>query len=188
MLDGSNADDAAATDRPGMRALAELGVRSPLAEAGFTKAEERALLRTWGISIWNMPAGACLATRVATGEPITTEKLCCIRAAEDFLHELGCTQVRARIEGDELRIEASPEDLARITAGGVTIEPEGTAVETEASHGEKHRDGMNADDGPAEAARISGNIYAQLSALAHEAGIPRVSPIAHPYRRGNMNR
>ncbi len=187
VLDGSNADDAAATDRPGMRALAELGVRSPLAEAGFTKAEERALLRTWGIPIWNMPAGACLATRVATGESITTEKLGCIRAAEDFLHELGCTQVRARIEGDELRIEASPEDLARITTAGITIEAERTTVKTEACHGEKHRDGMNTDDEPAKAPRLSGNICARLSALAHEAGIPYVSPIAHLYRRGSMN-
>lgn len=188
VVDGSNADDAVATDRPGMRALKELGVRSPLAEVGFTKAEERALLRSWGISIWNMPAGACLATRVVTGEPLTAEKIACARACEDYLHKLGCTQVRARIESDELRIEASPEDLARITAGGVAIESEGTTFETEASHGEKHRDGMNADDGPAEAARLSGNIYTQLSALAHGTGIPHVSPIAHPYRRGSMNR
>ncbi len=114
VLDGSNADDAAATDRPGMRALRELGVRSPLMETGWTKAEERAVLRAWGIAIWNMPAGACLATRVATGEPLTPQKLEVIRTCEDYLHSLGCTQVRARIAAGTVRIEAAAEDLALI--------------------------------------------------------------------------
>ena len=188
VLDGSNADDAASTDRPGMRALAELGVRSPLAEVGLTKAEERALLRAWGISIWNMPAGACLATRVATGEPLTAEKIACARACEDYLQRLGCTQVRARIEGGELHIEASPEDLALITADDIAAKAERATPEADAHRTEKHRNNMNTDDKPAEASRLSGNIYAQLSALAQEAGIPYTSPIAHLYRRGSMNR
>lgn len=187
VLDGSNADDAAATDRPGMRALAELGVRSPLAETGFTKAEERALLRTWGISIWNMPAGACLATRVAMGEPLTAEKLACARACEDYLHELGCTQVRARIEGDELRIEASPEDLVLIAVGDVAIETKEALPGAVASRIGKGHGDMGAEDRPIEASRIRGDIYAQLSVFAQNAGIPHISPVGHPYRRGSMN-
>lgn len=123
-LDGSNADDAAATDRPGARALRELGARSPLMETGWTKAEERAMLRAWGVSIWNMPAGACLATRVATGEPLTPQKLEVIRTCEDYLHSLGCTQVRARIAAGVLTIEGSPDDLERIAAkDGSLAEP-----------------------------------------------------------------
>lgn len=166
VVDGSNADDAVATDRPGMRALRELGVRSPLAEVGFTKAEERALLRTWGISIWNMPAGACLATRVATSELLTAEKIACARACEDHLHDLGARQVRARIEGDELRIEASPEDLALIS----------TSNDARADHGSPG------------APRLNRGVYTQLNTLAQDAHLPHVSPIAHPYRRGSMNR
>ena len=123
-LDGSNADDAAATDRPGARALRELGARSPLMETGWTKAEERAMLRAWGVGIWNMPAGACLATRVATGEPLTPQKLEVIRTCEDYLHSLGCTQVRARIAAGVLTIEGSPDDLERIAAkDGSLAEP-----------------------------------------------------------------
>ncbi len=114
VLDGSNANDAAATDRPGMRALRELGARSPLMETGWTKAEEREMLRTWGYSVWSLPAGACLATRVVTGVHLTPQKVAAARACEDYLHTLGCTQVRARIAGGELHIEGSPEDLARI--------------------------------------------------------------------------
>lgn len=166
VVDGSNADDAVATDRPGMRALKELGVRSPLAEVGFTKAEERALLRSWGISIWNMPAGACLATRVVTGEPLTAEKIACARACEDYLHKLGCTQVRARIESDELRIEASPEDLALISINN----------------------DARADHGSPGALRLSRGVYTQLNTLAQDAHLPHASPIAHAYRRGSMNR
>lgn len=166
VVDGSNADDAVATDRPGMRALKELGVRSPLAEVGLTKAEERALLRSWGISIWNMPAGACLATRVATGEPLTADKIACARACEAYLYELGCTQVRARIEGDELRIEASPDDLALISTNN----------------------DARADHGSPGALRLSRGVYTRLSTLAQDAHLPHVSPIAHPYRRGSMNR
>ena len=166
VVDGSNADDAVATDRPGMRALKELGVRSPLAEVGLTKAEERALLRSWGISIWNMPAGACLATRVATGEPLTADKIVCARACEAYLYELGCTQVRARIEGDELRIETSPENLALIS----------TSNDARADHGSPG------------APRLSRGVYAQLTTLAQDAHLPHVSPIAHAYRRGSMNR
>ena len=97
VIDGSNASDRG-DYRPGMRAAKELGVRSPLMEVGFTKDEERELLRAWGYPVWNLPAGACLATRVPTGEELTHEKVDLIRACEDYLHDLGLAQVRARLE------------------------------------------------------------------------------------------
>lgn len=82
------------------------------------------MLRAWGVGIWNMPAGACLATRVATGEPLTPQKLEVIRTCEDYLHSLDCTQVRARIAAGVLTIEGSPDDLERIAAkDGSLAEP-----------------------------------------------------------------
>lgn len=116
VFDGSNADDALANDRPGSRALRELGVRSPLAETGWHKNEERACLRAWGIATWNMPAGACLATRVATGEHITAEKLDAVRACEDALARHGCHQVRARLIHGTIQVEAAPEEFPLLTS------------------------------------------------------------------------
>ncbi len=115
VIDGSNASDRG-DYRPGMRAAQELGVRSPLMEVGFTKDEERELLRAWGYPVWNLPAGACLATRVPTGEELTREKVDVIRACEDYLHDLGLDQVRARLVGGCMHIEAAPADVAKIAA------------------------------------------------------------------------
>lgn len=112
VADGSNADDEY-DDRPGMRALHELGVRSLLMETGWHKAEERALLRAWGFARWDMPAGACLATRVQLGEGITKEKLSVVRACEDYLHEQGFRQVRARLSASGMKIELAKRELAR---------------------------------------------------------------------------
>ena len=112
VTDGSNADDEY-DDRPGMRALHELGVRSLLMETGWHKAEERALLRAWGFARWDMPAGACLATRVRTGEGITEAKLSVVRACEDYLHEQGFRQVRARLSTNGMKIELAKRELAR---------------------------------------------------------------------------
>ena len=112
LCDGSNADDEY-DDRPGMRALHELGVRSLLMETGWHKAEERALLRAWGFARWDMPAGACLATRVRTGEGITKAKLSVVRACEDYLHEQGFRQVRARLSANGMKIELAKRELAR---------------------------------------------------------------------------
>ena len=112
--------------RPGMRAAEELGVRSPLMEVGFTKDEERELLRAWGYPVWNLPAGACLATRVPTGEELTREKVDLIRACEDYLHDLDLAQVRARLIGGCMHIEAAPADVAKIAAlGGNAVDAEG---------------------------------------------------------------
>lgn len=107
VVDGSNADDAG-DYRPGMRALEELGVRSPLLETGWHKDEERALLREWGIPVWDMPAGACLATRIPCGEPLTEQKLAAVRACEDYLHEYGLHQVRARLIEGSLQLKLRP--------------------------------------------------------------------------------
>ena len=108
VADGSNADDAG-DYRPGMRAAAELGVQSPLREAGLTKAEIRELSRQWGLPTWDKPAAACLASRVAYGEPITQEKMERVDEAEAFLQDLGFRQVRLRVHGDLARIEIVPE-------------------------------------------------------------------------------
>ena len=113
LLDGSNADDSR-DYRPGMRALAELdGVRSPLLEAGLTKAEIRTLSRERGLFTWNKPAKACLASRIPYGEPVTREGLARVEAAERFLAGIlpPNAQFRVRSHGDLARIEAGREEL-----------------------------------------------------------------------------
>ncbi len=119
VADGSNASDVG-DYRPGMRAVEEMGVRSPLMETGWDKTEERELLRAWGCAVWDLPAGACMATRVPCGEQLTPEKLDTIRACEDYLHERGLKQVRVRLDDGVARVSAAREDLAllaRQTAG-----------------------------------------------------------------------
>ena len=104
LLDGTNASDQA-DDRPGMRALAELSVRSPLRECGLTKAEIRARSREAGLFTWDKPAYACLATRVPAGEPITAELLERIEGAEDALFRLGYTDFRVRVFHGAARLQ-----------------------------------------------------------------------------------
>ena len=113
VLDGSNADDAG-DYRPGMRAIHELGVRSPLMETGWHKDDERAVLHAWGVPVWNLPAGACLATRIPCGEALTARKLEVVRACEDYLHGLGLQQVRVRLNNGRAQITASPGDFDRL--------------------------------------------------------------------------
>lgn len=110
VLEGSNADDAG-DYRPGTRAVRELDVRSPLMETGWCKDEERALLRAWGFGVWDLPAGACLATRIPCGEALTAEKLHTIRMCEDYLHGLGLRQVRVRIDGGMARVSVGKDEL-----------------------------------------------------------------------------
>jgi uncharacterized protein len=110
VADGSNLDDLG-DHRPGMRASRELGVRSPLMEAALTKADVRALSRTLGLATWDRPSGACLASRIPYGTPITPERLRQIDEAEQFLRSLGIPQVRVRLHSDIARIEVQPDDL-----------------------------------------------------------------------------
>lgn len=117
LIDGSNLDDGK-DYRPGMRALAELGVRSPLSQSGFTKADVRELSRELGLPTWNMPSAACLASRFAYGETITEQKLRRVEAAESYLHELGYSQLRVRIHGEAgnlARIEVPANEIAKLS-------------------------------------------------------------------------
>lgn len=104
IMDGSNASDDAG-DRPGMRALAEMNVRSPLREAGLTKAQIRELSREAGLFTWDKPAYACLATRVPTGTALDAATLQKIEGAEGALAKLGFVDFRARILGEAVKIQ-----------------------------------------------------------------------------------
>lgn len=112
LLDGSNADDDPA-DRPGMRALTELGVRSPLRECGLTKAEIRRRSRELGLFTWDKPSYACLATRVPTGRAITPELLEKAEGAEQALFDLGFTDFRVRLFHDAARIQLPEAQFGR---------------------------------------------------------------------------
>lgn len=112
LADGSNADDAG-DYRPGIQALAELQVRSPLREADLSKANIRALSQELGLPTWRKPSFACLSTRVPYGEPITDQKLAMIDAAEQFLLDQGFTQMRVRVHHTAARIELLPSELER---------------------------------------------------------------------------
>jgi len=113
VIDGSNCDDLG-DYRPGLKALQEAGVRSPLAEAGLTKSEIRALSRERHIETWDRPASPCLATRFPYGERLTPQRLKRVEQAEAFLHSLGFKIVRVRAHGSLARIEVSREDVARL--------------------------------------------------------------------------
>lgn len=113
LLDGTNASDSS-DDRPGIRALRELSVRSPLRECGLTKPEIRRLSAQAGLFTHDKPAYACLATRIPTGERITPEKLARTEEAENFLHSLGLRDLRVRTFGDAARIQVRQEDLETI--------------------------------------------------------------------------
>ena len=113
IIDGTNASDKE-DERPGMRALKELEVRSPLRECGLTKAEVRLLSREAGLFTWNKPAYACLATRVAAGEEITAGKLAATAGAEDFLFGLGLRDFRVRLTGRTARIQVREEQMALV--------------------------------------------------------------------------
>lgn len=113
LLDGTNASDDAG-DRPGMRALRELSVRSPLRECELTKPEIRRLSREAGLFTWDKPAYACLATRVPSGERLTPEKLENTERAEDFLFSLGFTDFRVRLSNGAARLQFPENQLPRL--------------------------------------------------------------------------
>jgi uncharacterized protein len=120
VVDGNNASDVG-DFRPGMQAARERGVRSPLLEAGITKAEVRAIARSLGLPVWDKPAMACLSSRVPHGTPITPELLRQIEAAEDVLVDLGFTQFRVRHHGEIARLELPAEDFAAAIAQHAAI-------------------------------------------------------------------
>jgi uncharacterized protein len=110
VVDGVNADDLR-DYRPGIQAAKERGVRSPLAEVGFSKAEVRELSKQLGLSWWDKPAQPCLSSRFPYGEEITLEKLQRVGRAEIYLRKLGYCNLRVRSEGETARIELPPEKI-----------------------------------------------------------------------------
>jgi uncharacterized protein len=117
VLDGSNADDLS-DHRPGRRAALEFSVRSPLVEAGFSKAEVRELARSLGLPVWDKPSLACLSSRIPYGTRITTEILRTIQTAEDILHAFGLRQVRVRHHGTMARIEVDCDEFRLLLSEG----------------------------------------------------------------------
>jgi pyridinium-3,5-biscarboxylic acid mononucleotide sulfurtransferase len=115
ILDGFNADDRR-DHRPGHRAAEERAVRSPLAEAGLTKAEVRAWSEAYGLPTWDKPQMACLASRLPYGTPVTVERLGQVERAEERLRALGLRQLRVRHHGDIGRIEVAAEEMERAFA------------------------------------------------------------------------
>ena len=113
VAEGSNLDDLG-DYRPGLQAIAELGILSPLRECGFSKEDIRALSKEMGLPTASKPSYACLASRFAYGEEITGEKLAMVDQAEQLLLDLGFTQMRVRIHGTLARIEVLPEDFPRL--------------------------------------------------------------------------
>jgi len=105
--------------RPGHRAAAEAGVRSPLAEAGLDKEAVRRLGRDMGLPNWDLPASPCLSSRIPYGMPVTEEALRRIEAAEDALARLGFCEFRVRHLGEAARVEIAPAEMGRLAAAGV---------------------------------------------------------------------
>ena len=139
IVDGAHVDDLG-DDRPGLQAAREFGVRSPLVEAGFRKADVRALTKALGLSNWDKPAAACLSSRIPRGITITEEKLRRIEQAERLLKEDGFRQVRVRDHDGTARVEVDPTELPallepvrrdRITRGLKTIGFQFVAVDLE---------------------------------------------------------
>jgi uncharacterized protein len=138
VADGQNADDALSPYRPGLKAGKEMGVVSPLAECGLTKDEIRKYSKQLGIVTWNIPANACLSSRIPYGTAINQERLATVEAAEESLRKRGMEGCRVRWHGEIARIEApknyfdeilnTPEIAEEIKALGfkyVTLDIEG---------------------------------------------------------------
>lgn len=113
VLEGTNADDMLAY-RPGIKAVEELGIKSPLREAGFTKEEVRRLAKEYGISTADRPSAPCLATRFPYGEALEKEKLARVEQGEQFLRSMGFYNVRLRAHGDIARIEVDEKDMDKL--------------------------------------------------------------------------
>lgn len=113
LLDGTNASDDL-SDRPGVRALAECGVLSPLRLCGLTKGKIRELSREAGLFTWDKPAYACLATRIPTGEPITAEKLRRTEEAESYLFSLGLRNFRVRLLDGGAKLQVAAAEFGKV--------------------------------------------------------------------------
>ena len=113
VIEGSNLDDLG-DYRPGLQAIRELDIKSPLREASLTKSEIRQLSRELGLPTWEKPSYACLASRFVYGDTITHEKLLMVERAEELLLSMGFKQMRVRLHGSLARIELLPEDFPRI--------------------------------------------------------------------------
>jgi uncharacterized protein len=105
--------------RPGHKAAAEAGIRSPLAEAGLGKDDVRTLSKSLGLPTWDLPASPCLSSRIPYGTPVSAEALRRIDVAEDALRRLGFREFRVRHLGDTARVEISPAELARVEDVGI---------------------------------------------------------------------
>ncbi|MFH1834619.1 MAG: ATP-dependent sacrificial sulfur transferase LarE [Methanobacteriota archaeon] len=120
VLEGTNASELCG-HRPGARALSEAGVLSPLAEVGFSKEEVRTLAGTLGLPNASKPSSACLSSRIPYGDEITRKKLGVVEEAEDFLINLGLSQLRVRLHGDLARIEVDPPEFRLLFENRVKI-------------------------------------------------------------------
>ena len=118
VAEGSNLDDNG-DYRPGLIAVAELGVKSPLRECGFTKADIRALSKQLGLPTWDKQSFACLSSRFPYGDEINREKLSMVDRAEQLLLDLGFRQLRVRIHGSLARIELEPDQIPRFMSGDI---------------------------------------------------------------------
>ena len=121
VAEGSNLDDNG-DYRPGLQAVAELGIKSPLREAQLTKAEIRQLSKELGLPTWEKQSFACLASRFVYGETISEEKLAMVDKAEQRLLDMGFKQVRVRVHGSLARIEVEPSEFPKILAGDAAAE------------------------------------------------------------------
>ncbi len=116
---GANLDDMG-DYRPGLKAAAEHVVRHPLQEAGFSKADVRALAKAWGLPTWDKPASPCLSSRLAPGVEVTPERTGRVEAAEDYLRGLGLRECRVRLhEGELARVEVPASELSRLAVAEV---------------------------------------------------------------------
>jgi uncharacterized protein len=118
VADGSNLDDCG-DYRPGLEAAKEMGVRSPLVEAGLRKEDIRVLSRELGLPTWDKPSKACLSSRFPFGSEITPEKLAAVEEAENFLEDSGFKQLRVRHHGEIARVEVDKAELNRLLTSGI---------------------------------------------------------------------
>ena len=121
VAEGSNLDDNG-DYRPGLQAVAELGIRSPLREIGLTKQEIRDLSKLFGLPTWNKQSFACLASRFPYGDTITEKKLGMVDKAEQLLLDMGFHQLRVRIHDTLARIELSPDEFGKFMEEGTRLE------------------------------------------------------------------